>query len=668
MSVNLSLIGGAGWQFFDNNGIPLSGGLLYTYAAGTTTPQATYTSNTGLTANTNPIVLNSAGRPPNQIWVTSGISYKFVLTTSTSVLLITEDNILNSLDSSSVFFTQAGAGAITRTAQDKMRETVTTADFGNNVITALASLSGAGGTLVINTDVVVSATVNWPENVLIKVENNGSITINNGVALGLLGDFEAGLYKVFYYVGTGVVNFSSYKCPIMHPEWWGAQADNLPASSTTNTAALLACNAAIPDSNVALQLGAIIQLPHGSMYIDNWLFTGGDRVVRGHGQYATRLIGVGAGNYTMKIFNSGRCKFEDFGIDGNGVKLRALEFSCTPGASVGGSSLSNMIFSGATTDGVYMFGGPPGIYDISAIAFYSCQFISSAATSSQVFMSGDNTIAISFYTCVFYGASPVGVICNAAASFFDCNWANNSQWSITTNAGQVKCYGCHSEGTGGFLFTDSGDLSNPLSSQHSIVNHAGSNTGVNTSGNVVLHKSYRVLHIANSYFNENIEIYSGSYGPGILDIWNNTFQSGSGYIITNGFVQGADSGGILQANNAAAKWQVSPDSVAGVGSTYVSCLNNNIINVLSASDVVGTTRGALIMVQNLNVGGTAIVFTQGGSTPVIMQQFGVIFVTAAPAAGEIQIKDNGSGLGVSFRAGATRNNDLLSLTYLQTQG
>jgi hypothetical protein len=283
-------------------------------------------------------------------------------------------------------------------------------------------------------------------------------------------------------------------------------------------------------------------------------------------------------------------------------------------------------------------------------------------------MSGDNTIAISFYTCVFYGLSPVGVVCNAAATFVDCNWGNNSQWSITTNAGQVKCYGCHSEGTGGFLFTDSSDVQNTLSSQHSIVNHAGSNTGVNTSGNAILHQSFRILHIANSYFNENIEINSGVFGRGILDVWNNTFEAGSGYLITNGFIQGADSGGIIQKNNVAAKWQVSPDAEASVGSVYIDCLNNNIITVLSASDVVGTLRGALIMVQDLNIAASAIVFTQGGSTPIIMQQFGTTFVTASPAAGEIQIKDNGAGLGVSFRAGATRNNDILSLTYLQTQG
>lgn len=491
------------------------------------------------------------------------------------------------------------------------------------------------------------------------------ITINNGVTLTIDVPFEAGLYKVFNYVGTGTVKFNPYHCPILHPEWWGAKADNLPASSTANTAALLACNASITDSNVALTLGAIIQLPHGSMYIDNWLFVGGDRVVRGHGQFATRLIGVGAGDYTMQVFNSGRCRFENFGVDGNGVKLRALQFFCDVGTSVGGHSLSNMVFTGATTDGVYLFGGPPGIYDISSIAFYSCQFICSGATSSQVFMSGDNTIAISFYTCIFYGLSDVGVICNGAATFVDCNWANNALWSITSNSGQVKCYGCHSEGTGGFLYTDTSDPSTPLSQQHSIVNHSGSNTG--NAGNAILHRSFRVLHIANSFFNENIEINSGVFGKGILDVFNNTFETGSGYVITNGFIQGADNGGIIQKNNVAAKWQVSPDSEAIVGGAFVSCLNNNIINVLSASDVVGTLKGALIMVQDLNVGGTALVFTQGGSTPVIMQQFGSTFVTAGPAAGEIQIKDNGAGLGVSFRAGATRDNDVVSLTYLQTQ-
>jgi len=96
MSVNLSAFGGVGWQFFDNNGIPLTGGLIYTYAASTTTPQATYTTSVGNIAHANPIVLDSTGRVPGgEIWVTVGLAYKFVLQTSANTLIATYDNITN---------------------------------------------------------------------------------------------------------------------------------------------------------------------------------------------------------------------------------------------------------------------------------------------------------------------------------------------------------------------------------------------------------------------------------------------------------------------------------------------------------------------------------------------------------------------------------------------
>lgn len=92
MALNLSPLGGAGWQFFDNNGIPLAGGLLYSYSAGTTTPLATYTTSSGVTPNTNPIVLDAAGRPAGEIWL-SPVAYKLVLKTSTGVQLWSMDNI-----------------------------------------------------------------------------------------------------------------------------------------------------------------------------------------------------------------------------------------------------------------------------------------------------------------------------------------------------------------------------------------------------------------------------------------------------------------------------------------------------------------------------------------------------------------------------------------------
>ena len=64
-------------QFFDNNGNELTSGVLYSYAAGTTTQQATYTDSTGVFANPNPLPFSSGGRVT--IWLTSTLKYKFVL-------------------------------------------------------------------------------------------------------------------------------------------------------------------------------------------------------------------------------------------------------------------------------------------------------------------------------------------------------------------------------------------------------------------------------------------------------------------------------------------------------------------------------------------------------------------------------------------------------------
>jgi hypothetical protein len=83
-------------QIFGTDGTPLVGGKIYTYAAGTTTPLATYTDSGGLTANTNPIILDSLGQA--SIWLTTSTSYKFSVYTSANVLLYTVDNIAAPVD------------------------------------------------------------------------------------------------------------------------------------------------------------------------------------------------------------------------------------------------------------------------------------------------------------------------------------------------------------------------------------------------------------------------------------------------------------------------------------------------------------------------------------------------------------------------------------------
>lgn len=115
MPVYLSPVGGAAAQFFDDNGAPLNGGKLYTYAAGTTTAQTTYTTNIGDIPHTNPIILNAGGRVPSggEIWL-SFSPYKFVLKTSDDVLIATYDNI-------------TGFGSVSDTAQNFTGDGVTTA-------------------------------------------------------------------------------------------------------------------------------------------------------------------------------------------------------------------------------------------------------------------------------------------------------------------------------------------------------------------------------------------------------------------------------------------------------------------------------------------------------------------------------------------------------------
>jgi hypothetical protein len=107
MAVNLSPVGGVAAQFFNNDGSVLSGGKINTYTAGTTTPATTYTTSAGSIAHLNPIILTSAGRvPTGEIWLTDGISYKFVLTDANDVLIATYDNITG-INSNFVNFTNS---------------------------------------------------------------------------------------------------------------------------------------------------------------------------------------------------------------------------------------------------------------------------------------------------------------------------------------------------------------------------------------------------------------------------------------------------------------------------------------------------------------------------------------------------------------------------------
>lgn len=80
-------------QMLDDDGFPLSAGLVHTYAAGTSTPLTTYVTNSTTGAeNTNPIELDSAGRA--HIYIPDGVAYKFVVQDEYGALVDQEDGVM----------------------------------------------------------------------------------------------------------------------------------------------------------------------------------------------------------------------------------------------------------------------------------------------------------------------------------------------------------------------------------------------------------------------------------------------------------------------------------------------------------------------------------------------------------------------------------------------
>ncbi len=83
-------------QFFDAAGRPLAGGLLYSYqtGTGTLTPQALYTNPELDIPFSNPLVLNSAGRPSGPIYPLPSPAYDFVLKDASGATIWPATNII----------------------------------------------------------------------------------------------------------------------------------------------------------------------------------------------------------------------------------------------------------------------------------------------------------------------------------------------------------------------------------------------------------------------------------------------------------------------------------------------------------------------------------------------------------------------------------------------
>lgn len=179
------------FRSWDNNGNPLVGGQLFTYVAGTSTPQATYIDSTQTTQNTNPVILNFRGEA--SVWLVNGQTYKLVLQDSLGNLIWSQDQVAGGVTLAQVlaFLTANVVGGIIwplTSAESAASVTPTTFAFppgdirrygavldgvtndaaawqsAVNVVCGTSG-SGPGGTIYAPTGTsVINTTITWPRN------------------------------------------------------------------------------------------------------------------------------------------------------------------------------------------------------------------------------------------------------------------------------------------------------------------------------------------------------------------------------------------------------------------------------------------------------------------------------------------------------------------------
>jgi hypothetical protein len=216
-------------RFFDATGLPLNGGKLQTYAAGTTTPQATYTDQSGNTPNANPVVLDSQGYC--DLWL-QALPYKMVLMDSNSNVLWTIDNVTANNIAALILVTiqtlmgglyqrvvgsaaQVTAGFATDTT---IASAIAAASAGGNPILILAgtyaenptiakqlSIFGTGVACIIQGSITFASGSNYSN--LKGIYTTQNITLNSGTIGNLISEVFLAAGKTFIDSGTG--NFVS---------------------------------------------------------------------------------------------------------------------------------------------------------------------------------------------------------------------------------------------------------------------------------------------------------------------------------------------------------------------------------------------------------------------------------------------------------------------------
>lgn len=192
------------FRAFDSDGAVLAGGQVFTYAAGTSTPLASYTDYTGDTANTNPVVLDASGQA--DIWLSAAF-YKVVLEDANGVVLWTVDNVgPGPLSSSS----SSGFGAATNIASAALTDVGTLPSHFAN-ITGTSTITSFGSSASLDAPLYLvkfasTATLTQSANLLLPMNANMVTVAQDHAWAEYLG---SGAWRLFGYVGADGSIYSS---------------------------------------------------------------------------------------------------------------------------------------------------------------------------------------------------------------------------------------------------------------------------------------------------------------------------------------------------------------------------------------------------------------------------------------------------------------------------
>ncbi len=209
------------FKAWDANGVPLSGGKLYSFIPGTSTPKNTYSDHLFTVPNQNPVILDSLG----EATVYLNGATKLVLQTATTPP-----------SPPSPPLSPSGAGI---DYQLPIGHTIGDSGGYSTLEAAITSIGNIPATLRLpaaNYNISTDFTI--PSNITIKPERGAVFYIATTKTLTINGSLDAGLYQIFSCTGTGKVVFGTGSVLEVHPKWWGASSAALDQSPYINAASL----------------------------------------------------------------------------------------------------------------------------------------------------------------------------------------------------------------------------------------------------------------------------------------------------------------------------------------------------------------------------------------------------------------------------------------------